>query len=284
MSAQPLPTTTQERLSHVTPTLKVWLDRDICPCQLSNLPRDATALLYGETMGFFEARKQRKAAQAAAKQTLQLQTQVQQWQNDFDALNTMLEIVRDCRTGKTAEQFTDNDDYGFMLKKDEFPVAYLANSAYIENVREPTKYSGGYGGVSFPIFGRVRLNAGKTGGKITQGKESIDATDRGNALVTNQRVMFAGTKRTRECRFDKMMNCSHLPGGITIFAMTTGSQPTGIGYGEGPATEVQFRIELASAMALETLDRFEAELIAEQQQLESERPLPSPPPMNPPTT
>ena len=66
--------------------------------------------------------------------------------------------------------------------------------------------------------------------------------------------------------------------------MTTGSQPTGIGYGEGPATEVQFRIELASAMALETLDRFEAELIAEQQQLGSERPLPSPPPMNPPTT
>lgn len=266
------------------PTHKVCLDRDICPRLLSTLPRHVTALLYGEAMGFFGARKQRKAAQAAARQTLKLQTQVQQWQKDFDALKTMLEVVRDCRTGKTAEQFTDNDDYGFMLKKDEFPIAYLANSAYIENVREPTKYSGGYGGVSFPIFGRVRLNAGKTGGKITPGKESIDATDRGNALVTNQRVMFAGTKRTREWRFDKMMSCSHLPGGITIFAMTTGSQPTGIGYGEGPATEVQFRIELASAMALDTLDRFEAELIAEQHQLESERPLASPPPMNKPTT
>jgi hypothetical protein len=234
-------------------------------------------------MGFFKARKQRKAAQAAAMQTLQLQTQMQQWQKDVDALKAMLEVVRDCRNGKTAEQFTDHDDYGFMLKKDEFPVAYLANSAYIENVREPTKYSGGYGGVSFPIFGRVRLNAGKTGGKITKGEESIDATDRGNALVTNQRVMFAGSKRTHEWRFDKMMSCSHLPGGITIFAMTTGSQPAGIGYGEGPATEVQFRIELASAMALDSLDRYEAELIAEQQQLESDRTLPPPPPMNAPT-
>lgn len=238
----------------------------------------AAGFIYGEYMGFFEARKQRQAAKAAAKQAKQQQSQMAQWQKDSDALTAMLEVVRDCRNGKTAEQFTDHNDYGFMLKKDEFPVAYLQGSAYIENVREPTRYSGGYGGVSFPIFGRVRLNAGRTGGKITQGEESINATDSGNALVTNQRVMFAGTKRTHEWRFDKMMGCSHLPGGITIFAMTTGSKPAGIGYGEGPATEVQFRIELASAMALETLDRYEAELLAEQQQLESERPLPPPPP------
>lgn len=273
-----------ERLSHASQQFKVWLDRDICPCRVANLTRDATALLYGEPMGFFEARKQRQAAKAAAKQALQQQTQMAQWQKDSDALTAMLEVVRDCRNGKTAEQFTDHNDYGFMLKKDEFPVAYLQGSAYIENVREPTRYSGGYGGVSFPIFGRVRLNAGRTGGKITQGEESINATDSGNALVTNQRVMFAGTKRTHEWRFDKMMGCSHLPGGITIFAMTTGSKPAGIGYGEGPATEVQFRIELASAMALETLDRYEAELLAEQQQLESERPLPPPPPMSAPST
>jgi hypothetical protein len=168
-----------------------------------------------------------------------------------------------------------------MLKKDEFAVAFL-QVQFLENVREPTRYSGGYGGVSFPIFGKVRLNAGKTGGKMTQGAESINATDQGPLLITNQRIMFSGTKRTQEWRFDKMMSCSHLPEGATIFAMTTGTQPTGIRYGEKSATEVQFRIELASAIALDTLDRYESELLTEQKQLDADRPLP-PPPLTPTT-
>jgi GMP synthase-like glutamine amidotransferase len=79
-----------------------------------------------------------------------------------------------------------------------------------------------------------------------------------------------------------MMSCSHLPEGATIFSMTTGTQPTGIRYGEKSATEVQFRIELASAIALDTLDRYESELLAEQKQLAADRPLPPPPPA--PTT
>ena len=242
---------------------------------------DATSPLYGEGMGFFEARKQRQAAKAAAKQAAQQQAQLQGWQTDADSLNAMLEIVRDCRNGKIGEQFTDTGDYGFMLKKGEFAVAFL-QVGFLENVRAPTKYSGGYGGVSFPIFGKVRLNAGKTGGKITQGAESIDATDQGPLLITNQRIMFAGTKRSHEWRFDKMMSCSHSPEGTSIFAMTGAAKPTGVAYGKKAATEVQFRIELASAIALDTLDRYEAELVTEQKQLEADRPLPPPP--NPSTS
>ena len=59
--------------------------------------------------------------------------------------------------------------------------------------------------------------------------------------------------------------------------MTGAAKPTGIAYGRKAATEVQFRIELASAIALDTLDRYEAELVAERTQLEAERPLPPPP-------
>jgi hypothetical protein len=123
----------------------------------------------------------------------------------------------------------------------------------------------------------VRLNTGRTGGKITQGAESINRTDDGHALITNTRIMFAGSKRAHEWRFDKMMGCSHLPGGITIFAMTTSGKPAGLGYGDGPASEVQFRIELASAIALGTLERYEQELVAEQVQHASELPIASPP-------
>lgn len=96
-------------------------------------------------------------------------------------------------------------------------------------------------------------------------------TDRGNALVTNTRIMFAGAKRAKEWRYEKMLSVSHLAGGITIFAMNTG-KPSGLGYGDGPAVEVRFRLELASAMALGTLDRYEAELLAEKAHHDAERP------------
>lgn len=222
-------------------------------------------------MGFFENRRRKAAerarAQAEAAQVAALQT----WQRESEAIDRMLEVVRDCRNGRTHEQFTDSSDYGFMLKKGEFAIAHLEKVGYIETVRAPTTYSGGYGGVSFPLFGKVRMNTGGMRGRATRGEESISMTDRGNALVTNTRIMFAGAKRAKEWRYEKMLSVSHLPGGITIFAMNTG-KPSGLGYGDGPSVEVRFRLELASAMALGTLDRYEAELEAEKAHHDSERP------------
>lgn len=222
-------------------------------------------------MGFFENRRRKAAERARAQAEATRAAAAQTWQQEADAIDRMLEVVRDCRNGKTHEQFSDNSDYGFMLKKGEFAIAHLEKVGFIETVRAPTTYSGGYGGVSFPLFGRVRMNTGAMRGRATRGEESISMTDRGNALVTNTRIMFAGAKRAKEWRYEKMLSVSHLAGGITIFAMNTG-KPSGLGYGEGPAMEVQFRLELASAMALDTLDRYEAELVAEKTHHESERP------------
>ena len=222
-------------------------------------------------MGFFENRRRKAAERAQARAEAVRTAAAQTWQQESDAIDRMLEVVRDCRNGKTHEQFSDNSDYGFMLKKGEFAIAHLEKVGFIETVRAPTTYSGGYGGVSFPLFGRVRMNTGAMRGRATRGEESISMTDRGNALVTNTRIMFAGAKRAKEWRYEKMLSVSHLAGGITIFAMNTG-KPSGLGYGEGPAMEVQFRLELASAMALDTLDRYEAELVAEKTHHESERP------------
>jgi hypothetical protein len=239
----------------------------------------------GDGRGFFAERRHRKALARAAREyaTARAAHEVEsaRWQSDHEAVERMLQVVRDCREGRIREQFTDTDDYGFMLKPDEFAVAFVQGAAYIETVRAPSRYSGGYGGVSFPIFGSVRVNTGRGGGHITRGEETISNTDTGNAMVTNTRIMFAGVKRSKEWRFDKMLSCSHLPGGITIFAMSTG-KPSGLGYGEGPATEVQFRIELASALALGTLDRYERELIAEQNEVAARRPVPPAHPVDTP--
>lgn len=193
-------------------------------------------------------------------------------------VDEMLTIVRDCAAGRTADHFTDRSDYGFMLTADEFPVAYLQQVAYLENVRAPSRYSGGYGGVSFPLFGGIRVNTGRMSGTRIPGEESITVTDEGNALVTNSRVMFVGSKRTHEWEFDKMVSAAHDADGWTVFAMKGRGKPTGLGYGAGVATEVQFRLELAAAMALGSIGRYVAELEAEKAQLESVRPALPPPP------
>jgi hypothetical protein len=131
--------------------------------------------------------------------------------------------------------------------------------------------------VSFPIFGRVRINTGRTGGKVIPGDESISPTDQGNALVTNERIMFTGSKRTHEWKFAKLISMTHTPQGYTVFAPAGRGKPAGLGYGVSVSSEVQFRLELAAAFALDTLDRFEQELATEQTHHRDERPIPPPP-------
>lgn len=228
-------------------------------------------------MGFFSGMRQRRAERMHQRRINQHQLAHDQWRAEEDELTAMLTIVRDCMQGRASNHFVDMNDYGFMISNDEFPMMHLEGAAYLEIVRSPTRYSGGYGGVSFPIFGRVRVNTGRTGGKVIPGDESITMTDQGNALLTNERIMFAGSKRTHEWRLDKMISMSHMPKGYTVFAASGRGKPTGLGYGTSVASDVQFRLELAAAMAMDTLERFEAELVNEQNHHRGEEPVPPPP-------
>ena len=228
-------------------------------------------------MGFFDSFTQRRAEKKYQQALREHSTELAAWEREETELTEMLTIARDCMAGNHAQHFVDMNDYGFMMTKDEFPIAHLQQVSYLEIVRAPTRYSGGYGGVSFPIFGRVRLNTGRTGGKVIPGDESITVTDQGNALVTNERIMFSGGKRSHEWKLAKLISMSHMPSGYTVFAASGRSKPAGLGYGESVATTVQFRLELAAAFAMETLDRFVQELETEQQHHRDEKPIPPPP-------
>lgn len=227
-------------------------------------------------MGLLNSLRQRRRERDAVVAAANFEYLDKYWQEKNAIIENMITIVDDCIAGKTRDQFVDDSSYGFMLKKDEFPVAYITDVGYIELVKAPAGYSGGYGGVSFPIFGGVRVNTGRLGGTATERPENMKMTDQGTALVTNRRIMYAGQKRSHEWRFDKMLSMSHLAAGISIFAMNTG-KPTGVGYGTGNEREIQFRIEIAAALALDTLPRFRKELQAEKDKLTAERPVPPPP-------
>ena len=200
-----------------------------------------------------------------------------EWKKEEEVLDGYITVVRDCAEGRISEQLVDTSDYGFLLNDGEMPVAYMPGTLFLEVVRAPSSYSGGYGGVSFPLFGRVRVNTGRMGGKVTPGNESIKPTDEGTTMITTERIMFTGAKRTQEWKFAKMMSITHHEPGYSIFAMSGKSKPTGIAFGPDVATEVQFRIELAAAIARDQLPRYLSELETEKVKHAEEMPVPPAP-------
>jgi hypothetical protein len=198
-------------------------------------------------MGILQNLKQRKAERAFTDASARYSAAYAQWKNEEVKIDEMIAVVRDCIEGRAAEQFVDMTDYGFMLENDEFPIAYLQGAVYLE------------------------LDA-------SAGPEGITVADEGHAMVTNTRLMYTGSARTHELDFTKLTNMSHFPLGYTVFAPSGRGKPFGIGYGEGPALDVQFRLEIAVAMARSTLPKYLEKLTAQKQKHSSEAPVPPPPP------
>lgn len=216
-------------------------------------------------MGLLDGIRRRKAEREHAVDMDIWREEHAEWESAGDRINEYVAIVQDCVNGKTSEQFTDRSGYGFLLDPDEFPVAYIAGTALLQVVRGPGRYEGGYGGVSFPVFGRVRGHVGGQRGQYIQGSESQRVTDSGETMITNERVMFRGDVRTEEWKFSKMMAMEHSEDGITTFSMSSKSKPSAIGYGLDAAPEIQFRLEIGAALARGTLAGLLSQLQAEKQ-------------------
>ena len=227
------------------------------------------------SMGFFSKMKQRRAEKEALEQAAAQQGQLGTWQSQSEKLDVMINAVERCGNNDIEGLF-DPFDTGFLLKKDEYAIGLIANCALLETRRSASSYQGGYGGVSFPLFGKVRLNTGRSKGKLIAGEESITSISDGEVLITNKRAMFRGDTNNKEWLYSKLMACEHHPEGYTTFAVSSQAKTTGFAYGADVANEVQFRLELGIAISNETTDQLLAQLRVERQQLDAKKPL-SPP-------
>jgi len=189
-------------------------------------------------MGFFASLKAKNAARKARAAADAYATAYSRWKVEDDKINEYITVVSDCANGRMHEQLADHTDYGFMLNEDEIPVAYLPLALYYE---------------------------------------ADETHDEGSAIITTERVLYAGALATREWVFKKLISITHSPAGYSVFATTGVGTPGGIAYGPDVATEVQFRIELGAAIARNRLPQYLAELQAEKAQHDSLMPVPSPP-------
>ena len=184
----------------------------------------------------------------------------------LDTIDTMIDAVERSARGDLDGLF-EGDDGGVVLKAGEFAIAKIQGSALLETTRAPSTYQGGYGGVSFPLFGGIRLNTGGVRGKRIPGKESLGYIEDGDTVITNRRAVFLGTNNTVEWPFSRLVACEHNEMGYTTFAVSGRKKNSGFGYGAEVADEVQFRIEWGIALCNETTDRLLAQLRTERDRL-----------------
>jgi hypothetical protein len=137
-----------------------------------------------------------------------------------------------------------------VLKKGERSVFLFTGGGLFEPRRGPGHYQGASQGFSIPIGGtRVRYRIGQSRGTFIQGDENPTIIDTGTVVVTTQRVVFLGTKRTVEWAFSKLIAVQHYQNRPwTAIQVSNRQKVTGITYDAAHEHNLRLRLEAAVAM------------------------------------
>jgi hypothetical protein len=123
---------------------------------------------------------------------------------------------QDALLAQMAEGNFEEGDFVFATRKDEVVIARVAETVLKEYRSNGSSSSGGFGGVSLPLFGNVRANVGGYSGSSRRNPEESTPIDIGTSTYTNQRIVFAGENVVREFDLDKLVNLEAGDNGITL--------------------------------------------------------------------
>jgi hypothetical protein len=91
-----------------------------------------------------------------------------------------------------------------MLKRDE--IAHVVTNASLMKEVLIREYKGASRGVSFRVMKGVSYRVGSHRGTMQVVGSRLAPADTGELVVTSQRVVFTGPRRTQECRYDKLID------------------------------------------------------------------------------
>jgi hypothetical protein len=230
-----------------------------------------------------EKRQQKRDEKTREAASAQYDEVLQAWQEDMSRAEGYCELARDFGGASPAD--AAQAQVPLVAKKGELVFLHMPGAGLIEPRRLPGQWVGGYSGFSFRVMKGVSYRVGGTRGTYAQGAETQQMIDQGDAIVTNQRVVFLGSKQTREWAYSKLMGIQHDDKlGATYLQVSNRQKVSGIGYGPQVAQDVQFRLSLALAHfngdvqpLVESLERTVRELRA-QRPADPTTALPPPPP------
>ncbi len=101
-------------------------------------------------------------------------------------------------------------DWPLVVRSGERLFSTIQGCGLYEPRRGAGHWEGRSAGVSVPtgIMG-IRVRLGKSAGTYEQGTETPTVIDSGNASITSQRVVFQGSKYTREWEYSKLIGIVH---------------------------------------------------------------------------
>ena len=128
--------------------------------------------------------------------------------DNLEACATILDQIAD---GKEPEL-----SVGMALQKGEKLIYVCPIVALTEYESSGSSFSGMNAGVSFPLFGDVRGNVGGMGGEFTKNPEVLTQIDYGQAVFTNQRIVFSGAKMVRDWDLAKTVSLEPGANGLNV--------------------------------------------------------------------
>ncbi|QDN75968.1 DUF4429 domain-containing protein [Streptomyces sp. S1A1-7] len=135
-----------------------------------------------------------------------------------------------------------------ILKKNEAAL-WTGQASLVEPRRQPGYYSGGSVGVSLRIAKGVSYRIGASSRSYTPGPEIQTPVDQGSIIVTTQRVVFKGTKASREWVFAKLLGVDIAADGTGVLLPVSNRQKVS-GLLLGKSSE-PFQVFLALGLAIQ---------------------------------
>jgi hypothetical protein len=197
------------------------------------------------------------------------ETALATWEHQVEAVTTFI---------NTAQTFKGINTDEVMLKPGELLFFKVTGAGLVGQKRGAGHYEGKSSGISVPVghigHSTVRYHVGQQKGHYVQGATYEAAVDVGTVFVTNKRVIFEGSKQTRECSFDKLIGVqSDQQKGQTTLAVSNRQTPTTIHYGVDVLPAFVFRLELALANYKNTVPKLLEQLNQTKADIEAKKPV-----------
>lgn len=225
-------------------------------------------------MGFFADLKRRRANAASQHARAKYEDELQVWKQQGQELAEMAHLLDTFEGYSPMELAQKQISSHFVLHKDERMYLTLSPVGLCEPRTQAGHYQGGYSGFSFRLAKGVRYHVGGTRGTYVRGPEVQTTIDTGDAAITSERVVFQGSKQTREWSFSKLIGVEHEPQlPVTTIHVSNRQKTSGLVYGVDNVEMVHFRLALAVARFNETVPALVASLQDEMSEHEQDRPV-----------
>ena len=215
----------------------------------------------------FERLKQLREDRAAKAEQAKAEEIAAGWRSEQAELEAQLELVSSYQ-GEPAR--------GVLMQAGESAFAQIGRCALLGDIKERGHFVAGSQGLSIPIGsigGRtVRYRVGSTRGHYEPGAVHVGGVDEGQLVITDQRILFLGAKKTIECKLAKVVSAEVDDEGTITVAVSNRQAPMAVNVGSGTADWLRLRLDLAIARFQGQGDALVAALRQQLEQHQAQRP------------